>query len=189
MVLLQTFLSDQHPEHPVMEPASLFGALEAIYECLSLTLDTDPLNDGWPSTLTAFRWNGQHINPASLNSCDTSMPIVAFIFFMIFNIAATIKVRSRIYEYSPEKFYRSALLFVSESFARTTLSGIQALVMLIIRSLLSPNENNLWTLIHIGIAHCIELGLHRRPARVLPVDTDHQRIRSFVFFTIYSLDR
>jgi hypothetical protein len=188
-VLLQTFLNDQHPEHPVLEPASLSSALEAIYECLSAPLDTNPLHNGWPSTLTTFRWNGQYVRPTSSDSCDTSMPVIAFIFFMIFNIAATTKIRARIYEYSPEKFYRSALLFVSESFSRTTLSGIQALVLLIIRSLLSPNENNLWTLVHIGIAHCIELGLHRRPAQVSQEDMDHQRVKSFIFFTVYSLDR
>ena len=117
------------------------------------------------------------------------LPVIAFIMFMIFNIGAILTVRTRVYEYSPEKFYRAALLFSGDCFTGTSLSSIQALVTLIVHSILTPAEVNLWTLIHIAMAQCIELGLHREPADLLPEDEGLQQVKSYVFYTIYSLDR
>ncbi|KAM0324785.1 hypothetical protein ACHAQA_007749 [Verticillium albo-atrum] len=116
------------------------------------------------------------------------MPTVAFILFMVFNIAAIVKVRSRVYEFPPEKFYKAALRFSAECFSQISLTSIQAVVMLITHSLLTPTETNLWTLVHVALAHCVELGIHREPPVVENVDLDYQELRRFTFFTIYSLD-
>lgn len=122
------------------------------------------------------------------------MPVIAFNMFMVFNIASIIRVRSRIYENAPERFYRAALCFSQDCFAQISLPSIQALVTLSIHATLVPADVNLWTLLHIALAHCVELGIHREE-----VEDDHgledahltqyRQARRFVFFTIYSLDR
>ncbi|KAK2046715.1 fungal-specific transcription factor domain-containing protein [Colletotrichum somersetense] len=109
---------------------------------------------------------------------------------MVFNIAAIVKVRSRVYKFSPERFYRAALHFSRDCFSQISFPSIQALVTLIIHSMLTPGEVNLFTLVHIGLAHCIELGIHREPPPAGdPNDVKNQQIRRLAFFTIYSLDR
>lgn len=187
--LVSTYLRSMHPEHPVLDPASVFSALEALYDSCSHSLDSDILVNGWPRATRAFRWNGQLIEPTQTRDLSISMPTVAFIIFMIFNIAAIVKVRSRVYDFSPDKYYKSALHFASHTFSQISLSTIQAVVLLAVRSLLTPAEAHLWTLIHIAMAHCVEIGVHRDYARVAPQDRCHQETRRFVFFSVYHLDR
>ncbi|KAM5347538.1 hypothetical protein ACJ41O_007362 [Fusarium nematophilum] len=189
LILAHTYVRWVHPDYPVLEPWSLFSALEAIYSCLLGPLDNDELPHGWPSTMPPFRWNGRQVTPGVLEDEGVSMPVVAFILFMVLNIGAIVKVRSRIYEFPPQRFYRAAIHFSKDAFSQISLSSIQALVMLVIHSMLTPAEINLWTLVHLGLAYCVELGIHREQAQTTPEDFAFQQIRRFTFFTIYSLDR
>jgi hypothetical protein len=177
-----------HPDYPVLDPATLFNAIEALYSCSSCLLDDDPLYDGWPSGVHPFCWNKKEITPGRQNT-DLTMPVVAFIVLMVFNIAAIVKVRSRIYEFSPERYYRSACIFTSDCFARISLPAVQALVMLIVHCVHTPAEANLWTLIHVGMAHCIELGIHREQPFANAQEAGTNQIKRLVFYTLYSLDR
>ncbi|KAH0422908.1 hypothetical protein CcaCcLH18_12510 [Colletotrichum camelliae] len=188
--LVHTYVRWMHPDYPVLEPTSLLSALDALYSTFSCSLDDDPFPHGWPSTMQAFRWNGRQRLPGDQGVHSVPMPVVAFILFMVFNIAAIIKVRGRVYEFPPEKFYRAALHFSKDCFSQISLSSIQALVVLIVHSMLTPAEVNLWTLIHIALAHCVELGIHREPLNAIEsADFENQQIRRLTFFTIYSLDR
>ncbi|KAM0226502.1 hypothetical protein ACHAQD_000424 [Fusarium lateritium] len=117
------------------------------------------------------------------------MSVVIFILFMVFNIGALVKVRSRNYDFPPQRFYRAALHFSKEAFSHITLSSIQSLIMLITHSMLTPAEVNLWTLVHLGLAYCVEIGIHREQGQTSPEDFAFQQVRRFTFFTIYSLDR
>lgn len=117
------------------------------------------------------------------------MPAVAFILFMVLNIGAIVKVRSRVYEFPPQKFYRAAIYFSKETFGQVSLSSIQALIMLVMHSMLTPAEVSLWTLVHLGLAYCVELGIHREQTEALSEDFAFQQVRKFTFFTIYGLDR
>ncbi|KAF4879228.1 Tricarboxylate transport protein [Colletotrichum siamense] len=188
--LVHTYVRWMHPDYPVLEPTSLLSALDALYSTFSCSLDDDPFPHGWPSTMQAFRWNGRQRLPGDQGVHSVPMPVVAFILFMVFNIAAIVKVRGRVYEFPPERFYRAALHFSKDCFSQISLSSIQALVVLIVHSMLTPAEVNLWTLIHIALAHCVELGIHREPLNTIePADFENQQIRRLTFFTIYSLDR
>ncbi|TID06575.1 Positive regulator of purine utilization [Colletotrichum higginsianum] len=189
--LVHTYIRWTHPDYPVLEPSSLLSALDAIYATYSCSIDEDPLPQGWPSSVQAFRWNGRQSTLGGDPAAHAvPMPVVAFILFMIFNIAAIVKVRSRVYEFPPERFYRAALHFSKDCFSQISLSSIQALVTLIVHSMLTPAEVNLFTLVHIGLAHCVELGIHREPPPATePDDVKNQQIKRLTFFTMYSLDR
>lgn len=188
LMLVQSYIRWVHPDHPVLDPPSLMSALEALYSCV-FSDDTDLYNNGWPRATPPFMWNGRTIIVGQLEESVVSMPVVAFIFFMIFNIAAIAKVRSRIYEFSPEKFYRAAMFFSQSAFSELSLPSLQALVMLVVHSMLTPGEIKLWTLIHLALAHCVELGIHREPREQDQIDPTLGQIQRFIFFTIYSLDR
>ena len=139
--------------------------------------------------MPTFRWNGRIIVPGISNDEGITMSVVMFILFMVFNIGALVKVRSRNYDFPPQRFYRVALHFSKDTFSRITLSSIQALVMLITHSMLTPAEVNLWTLVHLGLAYCVEIGIHREQRQGNAEDFAFQQLRRFTFFTMYSLDR
>ncbi|KAF4774650.1 hypothetical protein HER10_EVM0002030 [Colletotrichum scovillei] len=170
--LVHTYIRWMHPDYPVLEATSLLSAIDAL-------------------SVQAFRWNGRQITPSDQGVQAVPMPVVAFTLFMVFNIAAIMKIRSRIYEFPPERFYRAALHFSKDCFSQISLSSIQALVTLIIHSMLTPAEVNLFTLIHIALAHCVELGIHREPPAAIQPSSEfeNQQIKRLTFFTIYSLDR
>ncbi|KAH7010040.1 hypothetical protein EDB80DRAFT_839139 [Ilyonectria destructans] len=189
LVLAHTYIRWIHPDYPVLEPSSLLSALDALYSCVGYSLESDTFPRGWPSQFEAFRWNGRLMSPHHPDAQIIPMPVIAFIVFMVFNIAAIVKVRSRIYEYPPERFYRAALHFSKDAFSQTSLPSIQALICLITHSMLTPADVNLWTLIHVALAHCVELGIHREEPLAESEDLAYQQIRRFTFFTIYSLDR
>ncbi|KAF7555172.1 hypothetical protein G7Z17_g2341 [Cylindrodendrum hubeiense] len=189
LVLAHTYIRWIHPDYPVLEPSSLLSALDALYSCVAYSLENDSFPHGWPSEFEAFRWNGRLVSPHHPDAKAIPMPVIAFIIFMVFNIAAIVKVRSRTYEYPPDRFYRAASHFSKDAFSQTSLPSIQALVCLITHSMLTPADVNLWTLIHIALAHCVELGIHREEPLINSEDLPYQQIRRFTFFTIYSLDR
>ncbi|EXF75657.1 hypothetical protein CFIO01_04590 [Colletotrichum fioriniae PJ7] len=176
--LVHTYIRWMHPDYPVLEATSLLSALDALFATFECSLEEDPLPNGWPSSVQTFRWNGQQITPSDQGAQAVPMPVIAFTLFMVFNIAAIMKIRSRIYEFPPERFYRAALHFSKDCFSQISLSSIQALVTLIVHSMLTPAEVNLFTLIHIALAHCVELGIHREPPAVIqPSEFENQQIK------------
>ncbi|KAF6816786.1 aconitate hydratase [Colletotrichum musicola] len=138
--LVHTYIRWIHPDYPVLEPSSLLSALDAIYSTFSCSLDDDTFPHGWPSTMQAFHWNGRQRLPGDQGIHSVPMPVVAFILFMVFNIAAVVKVRSRVYEFPPERFYKAAVHFSKDCFSQISLSSIQALVMLMVHSMVTPAE-------------------------------------------------
>ncbi|KAH6880544.1 fungal-specific transcription factor domain-containing protein [Thelonectria olida] len=189
LLLVRTYIQWIHPEYPVLESSSLLSALDALYMCAQQPLEDDNFPHGWPSHLSSFRWNGRQMFPHGENGETIPMPVIAFIIFMVFNIAAIVKVRTRIYEFPPERFYRAAAQFSKDAFSQISLTSIQALVCLVVHSMLTPAEVHLWTMIHVALAHCVELGIHREEPAAGSEDFDYQNVRRFTFFTIYSLDR
>lgn len=181
-----------YPDFPVLDMTSLLGGLDALCATFECSLDKDTLPLGWPSCAEPFRWNGQLVTPAAPVRDTVPMPVVAFTTFMALNIAAIIRVRSRNYEHAPERFYRAAIEFSQDCFSQISLPSIQALVTLIIHSMLTPTEINLCILLHIASAQCVELGIHREEDNETNNSEDDQllrQIRRSVFYTIYSLDR
>ncbi|KAF4341948.1 pyrimidine pathway regulatory 1 [Fusarium beomiforme] len=189
LVLIHTYVRWIHPDFPFLEPLSLFSAVEAIYSCLDSISESDVSPHGWPSTVPPFRWNGRIITPGISNAEGVTMSAVVFILFMVFNIGALVKVRSRNYDFPPPGFYRAALHFSREAFSHITLSSIQALMMLVMHGMLTPAEVNLWTLVHLGLAYCVDIGIHREQDQLRADDFSWQQVRRFTFFTVYSLDR
>ncbi|ETS86964.1 hypothetical protein PFICI_00792 [Pestalotiopsis fici W106-1] len=188
-LLLQTYIRWVHPDFPVLDPPSLCSALEILYASTLSDLEHDQLQSGWPSTINNLYWNGRLYSIDNAEVPIIPLPVIAFIFFMVFSIGAIVKVRSRVYEYSPERFHQAALHFSKDCFMRTTPDTIQALVTIVIHGVLTPSAINAWTLTHLGVAHCIELGLHREHPSTETQDVAYQQVMRFIFYTLYSLDR
>lgn len=189
MTLAHTYLRWVHPSFPFLEQLSLLDAIDAFYALENDGSNYQLLSNGWPSTLPSFRWNGKPTGPENAGEQDASLSSVALIVFMVLSVGALVQVRSKVYEFPPQKYYRTALKFSKDAFSRTSLSSIQALIMLVVHGMMTPSRVNLWTLVHLGLASCVDIGIHREPTQVAASDFALQQMRRYVFFTIYSLDR
>lgn len=183
------YLQWVHPDFPILERESLYSAMDALYDALPFLPEGRPLPGGWPSTTPPFRWNGWMRDVRDPASKVVPLSNIAFILFMVFNIGAIVQVRSRVYDHPPDRYYRTAKKFAKDCFSYINISSIQAEVLLMVHSMLTPGEMNLWTLLHIAWAHCVELGIHREPATLGIGNEAHQEVKRKTFYTIYGLDR
>lgn len=188
--LLDTYIRWVHPEFPVLDLECLSGAIDALYHCLTISADESMVltAEGWPENQPEFLWNARTAKPGALDPKQRPPPlaVVAFTVFMLFSISSIIKIRRRIYGFSPDRYYRVSRHFAPEAFSQTSLSTIQALSMLIIHCMHTPTEASIWTLVNIGMAQCVELGIHRDLGEE---GKEVQQLNRFVFYTMYSLDR
>ena len=122
---------------------------------------------------------------------STPIPIFTAVFhvFMVFSLAATVITRKKNFDYSPIRFYRMAMLTASECFSGISVPALQAVLLLAIQGMIEPAGLNIWTLVHISMSHCIDLGLHREPSDPSDLSPVALAVRRLIFHTVYSLDR
>ncbi|RAH66329.1 Zn(II)2Cys6 transcription factor [Aspergillus aculeatinus CBS 121060] len=186
--LLDEYFRVIHPDFPILDPASVSSICEALYALSSLTNPCKIGSKGWPVDRPGFAYNGEMEIRNGQYETSISVYAAAFHLFMIFSIASTLKMRRRQLEDSPQRLYRAAMSFSHHVLPRPSLVGIQSLVLLIAHSLMAPSGVNTWTMVHLCMANCVDIGLHREmaasPYNRLPI-----HIRRMVFWTVYSLDR
>ncbi|KAL3484999.1 hypothetical protein BJX62DRAFT_229846 [Aspergillus germanicus] len=187
-VLLDEYFRVIHPDFPILDPGSVSNICEALYELSSVTQCPNIGRKGWPVDRPGFSYNGEMEIRNGQYETSVSVYTAAFHLFMIFSIASTIKVRQRQLEDSPQRLYSAAMCFSHHFISGPSLVGIQSLVLLIAHSLMAPSGINIWTMVHLCMANCVDIGLHREmaasPHNRLPI-----HIRRMVFWTVYSLDR
>ena len=187
-MLVQIYFRHIHPEHPVIHPPSFMSALEALYFCTEVQNDAEITVNGWPESMKSFYFNGEIGTVADRTHPPITIHTAAFHVFMVLNLAATMRTRARDFEFAPAQFYRAAMAVSQECFSGTSLPSLQGVLLLTIHTLLAPAEMNIWTLVHVCMAHCIDLGLHREPKQ-RELNAVARNTRRFVFHCIYSLDR
>jgi hypothetical protein len=164
------------------------SALEALYRCTEVENDANISESGWPEGMKPFAFNGELGTPTDRTSTPITIYIAAFHVFMVLNLAATMRTRARDFEFAPAQFYRAAMSVSQQCFSGISLPSLQAILLLTIHTLLAPAEMNIWTLVHVCMAHCIDLGLHREP-NSHDLNAAARNTRRLVFHCIYSLDR
>jgi hypothetical protein len=187
--LLDVFFRSIHVDHPFLHPTSLVNALNALYHCSEAA---DPITFGqnaWVENVAPFAYNGEYESIRDANITPISIFTATFHIFMVFTLAATIQTRNRNYDFAPKQFYRVATSVAHECFSTTSIASLQATLLLAVHSLLGPAEVNIWTLTHIAMAHCIDLGLHRAVVPNAQINATTSTIRRLIFFSVYHLDR
>ncbi|KAF2137192.1 uncharacterized protein K452DRAFT_278809 [Aplosporella prunicola CBS 121167] len=184
--LLETYFREVHPDHPCLHAPSFLDAVQALYDSADLGPDTSVGHNGWPESIKPFPYNGNFEKLAGAEVTPISIYAAAFQVFMVLNLAATVRTRGKNFEVSPTRFYRAAMSYAAECFSSITLPSLQGLILLAVRSLMIPAEINIWTLVHICIAHSIDLGIHREHE---DLRNESRNIRRFIFYTAYSLER
>jgi len=144
--------------------------------------------NGWIDSVDPFSYNGRMDVVAGYISTPISITSAVFHVFMAFSLSAAILTRKKNYDYPPTRFHRMAMSTASETFSNISVTSLQAILLLAVQSLTEPAAVNLWTLTHIAMSHCIDLGLHREPSESnMPAGA--RAMLRFIFYTVYSLDR
>jgi hypothetical protein len=187
-LLLEVYFQNIHIDQPFIHPASLVNAYQALYTCAQRGYDSSVDRNGWLHDLDSFSYNGKLDHFAGHNATPISIFTAVFHISMAFSLAATVLTRKKNYDFSPARFQRMAMSTASETFSNISVTSLQAILLLTVQSLVEPAGINVWTLTHIAISHCIDLGLHREPTES-EVPRDATTILRFIFYTVYSLDR
>ena len=144
--------------------------------------------NGWIDSVDPFSYNGRFDLLAGRNTTPITIFTAVFHVFMVFSLAATILTRKKNFDHSPTRFHRMAMSTARETFSNISISSLQAVLLLAVQSLIEPAGVNIWTLTHLAMSHCIDLGLHREPADC-EMPSAATTIFRFIFYTVYSLDR
>lgn len=70
-----------------------------------------------------------------------------------------------------------------------SITGIQAILLLVLYAMLDPHHFNSWYLIGLASRAMIDIGMHQDPPKELRLKEADHDIRRHVFATIYALDR
>ncbi|KIW08195.1 hypothetical protein, variant [Verruconis gallopava] len=187
-LLLDIYIRSVHADHPLFHIPSLINALDALYVCESLSESANIGRGGWPEFLEPFPYNGDFEQFRGQNATPISIFTATFHIFMVFTLASIIRTREKTFDFAPNQFYKVAMAAAEQTFSTVSIASLQATLCLAVHSLLNPAEVNIWTLTHIAMAHCVDLGLHRDP-RVGELSGTAITVRRTLFYYVYHLDR
>ncbi|CAG8252238.1 unnamed protein product [Penicillium olsonii] len=189
-ILFGIYFQNIHIDQPFLHPASLVNAYQALYTCSQEGYDDSVDINGWIDSVGPFPYNGKIDFVLGRRVSPISISTAVYHIFMAFSLAATVLTRKKNYDYSPSKFYRMAMSTSSECFSHISVHSLQAMLLLAVQSLIEPAGVDVWTLSHVAMAHCIDLGLQREPGGTSTDDSAVvATVQRFIFYTVYSLDR
>ncbi|CAI7676131.1 unnamed protein product [Penicillium palitans] len=189
-ILFSVYFQYVHIDQPFLHPASLVNAYRALYTCAQEGYDETTGSHGWIDSVSPFSYNGKIDIAFGKATTPISISTAVYHIFMAFSLAATVVTRKKNYDHSPSKFYRMAMSTSSECFSQISVHSLQAMLLLVVQSLIEPAGVDVWTLSHVAMAHCIDLGLQREPGGSSAENPAVvATVRRFIFYTVYSLDR
>ncbi|GLB05128.1 hypothetical protein AtubIFM57258_011164 [Aspergillus tubingensis] len=188
-ILLAVYFQHIHIDYPVLHAPSLVNAYLALYGSTQMEPTGQYDSNGWMEGLEPFEYNGMADHENGKPSTPISVFTAVFHVFMVFSLAATVLTRKKSFDYSPTKFYRMALAETSSCFSSVSVTSLQGILLLAIHSMICPAGLNIWTLAHIAMSHCIDLGLHREPSPSAGISRTSLAVKRLIFYTTYSLDR
>lgn len=177
-----------HCDHPFIHLPSLLSAVEALQLCTEVSDDGNIGRLGWLDAVPPFSYNGEIDMFRGAQATPISIFIATFHVYMVLTLAATVRTREKTFDFAPNQFYKVAMGAAAEAFASTSLACLQATLFVAVHSLLTPADVNVWTVAHVAMAHCVDLGLHRDP-RSEQHTSSAATIRCMVFYCVYNLDR
>lgn len=166
----------------------MINAYQALYLCAQGGYNGVVDQNGWIDTVEPFGYNGRMDVVDGRHSSPISIGTAVFHVFICFSLSATVLTRRKNYDHPPSRFQRMAMSTASETFSNISLTSLQAVLLLAVQSLIEPADVNVWTLSHVAMSHCIDLGLHREPSDS-DMPSGARAMRRFVFWTVYSMDR
>ncbi|KAH8704854.1 putative Zn(II)2Cys6 transcription factor [Talaromyces proteolyticus] len=187
--LFGIYFREIHIDHPFLHPQSLINAYNALVFCVELGYSGNMDQNGWIEGITPFPYNGRLEITGDQNFIPITIFTATFHVFMVFSLAATLLTRNKIFDFSPTRFHQVAINTATEGISSISLSSLQSILLLIVQGMIGPADFNIWTLSHIAMSYCIDLGLHREPTAFTDISPTTLILRKLIFYTVYNLDR
>lgn len=163
--------------------------IDSLYICAASEPRCLLQHNGWPVTVQPFDYNGEEHISNGRKLIPIPVHVAAFQLFLVLSIGAILQIRRRLYYHVPGRFFSSALSLSNHVFSGTSLPSLQALLLLLVHSLVEPGGPDIWTLTHLAMAHCVDLGFHREVGENMKFSRVAVEMRRRVFYSIYSFDR
>jgi hypothetical protein len=177
------------PNHPFLHRPSFKCVVDALYDYIAEPTHSSAQNNGWSSSVKPFPYNGEEDISGSQKTIPISIHVAAFQLLLALSIGATLQIRSRRYSHNPKIFFQAATSLSNHVFGTISLPILQSILLVVVHSLIDPDGYDVWTLIHIAMAHAVDLGIHREASKSGLFGSTAIEIRRRVFYCIYSLDR
>ena len=87
------------------------------------------------------------------------------------------------------RYASSALEHIEEVLYPGSVPAIQALILLVLYSMLDPHHFNSWYLIGLASRAMVDIGLHQDPPPELQIKEPELEVRRRVYYCVYDLDR
>ncbi|KAH8807396.1 fungal-specific transcription factor domain-containing protein [Xylogone sp. PMI_703] len=187
--LCNLFFSQLHPNHPFLHRPSFDWMVNSLYICAASETRCPLQHNGWPADLQAFDCNGEEHISNGRKLIPTPVHVAAFQVFLALSIGATLQIRRRAYFHNPGTFFNSAMSLSNYVFNSISLPSLQAILLLLVHSLVEPGGPDIWTLTHLAMAHSIDLGFHREVGDNMKFSRVAIEMRRRIFFSIYTFDR
>jgi hypothetical protein len=163
--------------------------VDALYICASTELRCPLQHNGWPATIQPFNCNGEEHVSNGHKLIPIPVHVAAFQLLLVLSVGATLQIRRRLYYHNPGMFLNSALSLSNRVFNSISLPSLQAMLLLLVHSLVEPGGSDIWTLTHIAMAHSIDLGFHREIGENIKFSKVAVEMRRRIFFSVYAFDR
>ncbi|KAH8592216.1 fungal-specific transcription factor domain-containing protein [Bisporella sp. PMI_857] len=188
--LLNRFFSHMHPNHPFLHRPSFNYMINTLYQCIAATeITASSKHNGWCANVEPFPYNGEEYLSEGQKRIPISAHIAAFQLLMALSIGATLQIRGRRYSHDPKLFFNSAIGLSSHVFGSISLPALQCILLVIVHGLIDSDGCDVWTLIHIAMAHVVDLGIQRETSNSDLFSPTAIEMRRRIFFCVYSLDR
>ena len=163
--------------------------VDALYMCAATEQSSPLQHNGWPEIVEAFDYNGEEHMSNGRILIPIPVQVAAFQLLLVLSIGATLQIRRRLYHHDPELFFNSAMTLSKYVFNNISLPSLQAILILLVYTLVGPSRHDVWTLSHIAMAHSIDMGIHREIEDNLKLSKVAVEMRRRIFFSVYSFDR
>lgn len=188
--MVRKFFSFYHAEYPVLHRPSIASLVDALYASAGAPDDCRLQYNGWPASITPFRYNDEIVYVARQQEgiaihIETG---VAHLFFVL-SIAAELQTRKRRCTVDAKRFSSRAMTSLQRSVAEVSLSSTQSMVLYVLHSFLSADGTGIWVILHVAMSFAIDIGLHRDRSEAQRYSPTVLQMRRRVFLTIYTLER
>ncbi|KAK5050527.1 hypothetical protein LTR84_003808 [Exophiala bonariae] len=191
--LADHYFEDLYPRLPFFSREGFWTQFAQAY---SLFDDTSMPMSSTPSR----NWQTQHsrryeegVTPdagAKLDANELGYSLFSVLIVLAISIASLSTSTGSIVSHNSEQILNAGLSFRNYAILPNTTAGLQAILFLILYSMLNPSRLDSWQLVGIGMRICVDLGLHQESKAALQGKSDSfLETRRRLFWSMYSLDR
>jgi hypothetical protein len=163
--------------------------VDALYVCAATGPCPLLQHNGWPATVQPFDCNGEEHISNGRKLIPIPVDVATFQLLVVLSIGANLQIRRRLYHHNPGTFHSSGMLLSDQVLNSISLPSLQAILLLLVHSLVGPGGAEIWTLTRLAMSHCVDLGIHREIGDSMKFSKVAVEMRRRIFFSVYSFDR